>query len=86
MKQLHEMMAEFFERSLSEQLLRVCQRLRELPVAEGLEEIVDGVNSECLQRVLIVCGDENCERALVWQKFVHHFETAHLRHLYIEEQ
>src|SRR5687768_10303015 len=50
-----------------------------------LEEIVEGVDVECLQRILSVCSDENERRKIFAMQPLDHFEAVFLRHLYIEK-
>ncbi len=65
-------------------LARAIDRFGQPLRAERLQQIVDRVDFECLQRVLIVRGDE--DHGDVAADEIEHLEAVELRHLDVEEQ
>ena len=63
---------------------RALQRLLQAGGLDGLEQIVDRVDLECLHRELIMGGNENHGRRMFAQQF-HDLEPGQLRHLHVEQ-
>jgi hypothetical protein len=60
--------------------------VKEAPVAEGFEQVVQGVDLEGTQRELVVGGDEDHVWHAVRPDRTEHFEPIHHRHLDVQEQ
>ena len=64
-----------------------CQRLLQPPHVDGLEQVVDGVDLERLERVLVEGGDEHDHRriGIALEQAAGDLEAAQARHLDVEE-
>ena len=71
------------QRLRAEPLARARDRLLESFRAERLQQVVDGVDLERLQRVLIVRGDE--DDRLIAAEQLEDLEAVQLRHLHVEQ-
>ena len=68
-----------------EMLARVLQRLLETIAAERLQQVVDRVHLEGLQRVLVVGGDEHDRRHPIGADLLDDAKAVAHRHLHVEE-
>src|ERR1044071_7186178 len=66
--------------------LRARERLAEPLVGEGLEQVVERVHLERLERVGVVGGDEDDGRDSFQLYLREHVEAVHAGHLYVEEE
>lgn len=54
-------------------------------VVHGLQQVVQGMNFECAQRVLLVCGEKDHVGQIGARQRTKYLETVHAGHLYVEE-
>ena len=69
-----------------DRLARAIERLLEALLVERLQQVVDGVHLEGLQRVLVVRGHEDGDGQLAVAEALHDFEAVELGNLHVEEQ
>ena len=66
------------------------QRLRQTAFLDGLEKVVNGIQFECLDRVLVVSSNEDHMRDfnlyLLVQELANHSQTVLPRHRDIQEE
>ncbi|HVE80023.1 MAG TPA: hypothetical protein VNA89_14250 [Gemmatimonadaceae bacterium] len=62
-----------------------AQRRRQPPLVEGLQEIVERVDGEGVERVTVVRGHEHHRRHSLGADGAHDGEAIELRHLHVEE-
>ena len=65
----------------------LCPRegLRKAFLRHRLEQVVDGIDFKCLDRVFVMRRDEHHSRHVLCANFLHNRESVHLRHLHIEK-